>query len=343
MATDSVLMAHGSGGRLTHELIANAFRAAFRSDLLDRGDDAAVIPVQGAGQIAFTTDTYVVRPLFFPGGDIGRLAVCGTVNDLCVMGATPRYLSAGFVLEEGLPLDLLKRIVASMSSAAEEAGVEIVTGDTKVVDRGLADGMYINTSGVGIIPEGMTVGGAMARPGDAIVLSGTVGDHGIAVVSQREGLSFGTSVRSDAAPLTAMTAALTRLGLEAGGRSPLHVMRDPTRGGLATTLNEIARQSGVTIEVSENAVPVRPEVRAACEMLGYDPLYVANEGKMVAIVVNDQVGEVLHAMRSAPYGADACIIGRVMSQGRARVLLKTAIGGTRILDMLSGEMLPRIC
>jgi hydrogenase expression/formation protein HypE len=336
-------MAHGSGGRLTHELIGKVFRAAFRNGILDRGDDAAVFSAAGAGRLAFTTDTYVVRPLFFPGADIGRLAVCGTVNDLCMVGATPRYLSVGFVLEEGLPLDVLRRVVASMAAAAVEAGVEIVTGDTKVVDRGLADGMYINTSGVGFVAEGVQVGGALARPGDAVLISGTVGDHGIAVVSQREGLSFGTSVQSDAAPLTRMAGELTRAGAAPGGQSPLHVMRDPTRGGLATTLNEIARQSGVRIEVEEATVPVRPEVRAACEMLGYDPLYVANEGKMVAIVDSAWAGEALAAMRASPYGEDARVIGRVGAAGPGRVLLKTLIGGTRILDMLSGELLPRIC
>lgn len=343
MATDKVLMAHGSGGRLTHELVSDIFRAAFRSGVLDQGDDSAVFPAEGSGRMALTTDTYVVRPLFFPGADIGRLAVCGTVNDLCMVGAVPRYLSAGFVLEEGLPLEVLRRVVASMAAAAQEAGVEVVTGDTKVVDRGMADGMYINTSGVGFIADGVNVGGALAGQGDAVLISGTVGDHGIAVVSQREGLSFGTTVRSDAAPLVQMTGALTRASAASGGRPPLHVMRDPTRGGLATTLNEIARQSGVQIRVDETAVPVGSEVRAACEMLGYDPLYVANEGKMVAIVDGDWAGEALAAMKASPYGGDARIIGRVDARGTGRVLLRTAIGGTRILDVLSGELLPRIC
>jgi hydrogenase expression/formation protein HypE len=352
-----VLLAHGSGGKLSHELIDTVFRPAFANAMLDRGDDSAVMelaqvallagmaPGAAGLRLAMTTDTYVVKPMFFPGGDIGRLAVCGTVNDLCMVGARPLYLSAGFVLEEGLETRVLRQIVASMAATAREAGVVIVTGDTKVVERGSADGLFINTAGVGLVPPGLHIGGANARPGDAVIVSGTMGDHGIAVMSQREGLAFRTTVRSDVAPLNGLVAALlaTGGGAEAAAPQPVHVLRDPTRGGLATTLNEIARQSGVCIRLDEQAIPIRTQVRAACEMLGYDPLYVANEGKLIAVVSAAQAEELVATLRRTLYGEDACIVGQVGAEPPGRVLLKTRIGGTRIVDMLAGEMLPRIC
>jgi hydrogenase expression/formation protein HypE len=339
----AILLAHGSGGRLTHELVAHVFRPAFHNAVLEAGDDAAVVMMPRGSRLAMTTDTYVVKPLFFPGGDIGRLAVCGTVNDLSVMGARPMYLSAGFVLEEGVGLELLDRVVASMAAAAAEADVQIVTGDTKVVERGSADGLFINTAGVGVVPEGLNIRGSGARPGDAVIVSGPVGDHGIAVVSQRAGLTFGTTVQSDVAPLNGLVAELLAAAEGFGGGCPVHVMRDPTRGGLATTVNEIARQSGVGIRLEEGRIPVRPDVRAACEMLGFDPLYVANEGKLVAIVAADWAEQAVEVMRCSRYGAQAAIIGKVTDGPAGRVLLSTGIGGTRVLDMLSGEMLPRIC
>jgi len=288
-------------------------------------------------RMALTTDGYVVKPLFFRGGDIGRLAVCGTVNDLAMVGATPLYLSSAFVIEEGLDLEVLRQVVASMEAAAAESGVEIAAGDTKVVEQGKADQLFITTAGLGVVPEGVDISGSNAVPGDVVILSGAIGDHGIAVVSEREGLAFETEIVSDVAPLNHLVSAL----LEAS--SGVHVLRDPTRGGLATTLNEIALQSQVTISVEEAKIPVHDGVRAACEMLGYDPLYVANEGKLVAVVKREDADHVLEAMRRHPQGREAAIIGEVMEQPRPRVLLKTEIGGTRIVDMLAGEMLPRIC
>jgi len=332
-----VVLGHGSGGRMMHDLIRRVFYACLDNPALARGDDAAVLTFPGPGELAFTTDSHVVTPLFFPGGDIGRLAVCGTVNDLAVVGARPLWLSAGFILEEGLPLADLERVVVSMKRAAEEAGVTVVAGDTKVVERGKADGLFINTSGVGWIPPGRRVGGALARPGDAVLVSGSLGDHGIAVLAARGGLAFEAQVESDMAPLNSLVE-----GLFAAAPS-IHVLRDPTRGGLATTLNEIARQSGVCIQLEEAAIPVRPAVQAACEMLGFDPLYVANEGKLVAILPEAAAPEALRAMQASPLGRDACLVGRVVQAPAARVLMKTAIGGTRVVDMLAGEMLPRIC
>ncbi len=340
---DAILLAHGSGGKLSHDLIDQVFRPAFRNEALDQGDDAAVFDMPSAGRLAMTTDTYVVKPLFFPGGDIGRLAVCGTVNDLCMVGARPYALTAGFVLEEGLDVETLRRVVRSMAATAQEAGVRIVTGDTKVVQRGEADGLFINTAGLGVVPEDIHVSGALARPGDVIIVSGTMGDHGIAVVSQREGLAFQTEVRSDVAPLNGLVEALLEAGRQSGLLSPVHVLRDPTRGGLATTLNEIARQSGVAVRLEEISIPVRPQVRAACEMLGYDPLYVANEGKLIAVVDPRFAARALGCLRGLSLGAEAAIVGEVLAQPTGRVFLKTRIGGTRIVDMLTGEMLPRIC
>jgi len=347
---DKILLAHGSGGKLSHELIATVFRPAFSNPALDQGDDSAVLSLAAIGhqpsaigqqRLAFTTDSYVVKPLFFPGGDIGRLAVSGTVNDLAVMGATPLWLAAAFVIEEGLPVATLQRVVASMRATAAEAGVTIVTGDTKVVEKGGADGLFVNTAGVGVVPEGVNVSGANARPGDVVIVSGPIGDHGIAVVSQREGLAFQTTIESDVAPLNGLVAAIVKS--QTSSVNHIHAMRDPTRGGLATTLNEIARQSGVAIRLEEAAIPVRDGVRAACELLGYDPLYVANEGRLVAVVAPEAAEAILAAMRQHPLGAEAAIIGAVAAAPAGRVLLRTRIGGTRLVDMLTGEMLPRIC
>jgi len=330
-------MGHGSGGKLSHDLIEKLFLPPFDNPVLRAGDDAGVVQLDSSTRLAISTDSHVVWPLFFPGGDIGRLAVCGTVNDVAMMGAVPQVLTAGFVLEEGLELDALERVVASMRQAAEEAGVQIVAGDTKVVQKGRADGLYINTAGVGLVVPGVTIGGAQARPGDVVILSGPIGDHGIAVLSARGELGFEADVRSDIAPLNHLVAAM----LEASER--IHVLRDPTRGGLATALNEIARQSQVGIVLYEASIPARPAVRAACEMLGFDPLYVANEGKMIAIVGREDADQVLEVMRSTRYGEESVVIGEVQPDPKARVLMKTAIGSSRIVDVLMGEMLPRIC
>ncbi len=336
---DTVLLAHGSGGRLSHELVEQIFCPAFANPMLAEMNDAATFALAGepGSRLSFTTDGYVVSPIFFPGGDIGRLAVCGTVNDLSTSGARPLYLSAAFVLEEGLPLAELRRVVETMRRSAEEAGVRIVTGDTKVVHRGAADRLFITTAGVGLIPPGIDISGCNARPGDAVLLSGTIGDHGIAVLSQREGLAFSSPILSDAAPLNGLVCALL------AACPDTHVLRDPTRGGLATTLNELAGQSGVGIVIEEGAIPVNDGVRGACEMLGFDPLYVANEGKMVAIVPGTAAEAALAAMRSTPYGKQAAIIGRVQVEHPGRVVMRTRFGTSRIVDMLSGELLPRIC
>lgn len=334
---EQIVMGHGAGGRMSHQLIQKAFVSAFDNPALLAGDDAARIQPNLYQDLAISTDAHVVFPLFFPGGDIGRLAVCGTVNDVAMLGATPFYLTAGFILEEGLPMDTLQRVVASMKAAAEEAGVQIVAGDTKVVQKGKADGLYITTAGVGVIRPGLTIGGAHAKVGDVIILSGSIGDHGIAVLDARGELGFQSTVQSDVAPLNHLIEAM----LNASSR--IHVLRDPTRGGLATTLNEIAAQSNVGILLHEEKIPVRPEVSAACEMLGFDPLYIANEGKLVAIVAPEDTEAVLRAMRMRPYGKEAIIIGEVTDVPPGRVLLKTTLGSTRIVDMLAGEMLPRIC
>ncbi len=335
---DLILLAHGSGGQLSHDLVARVFAVAFANPILSRLDDSAMLGAPAPGErLAFTTDSYVVSPLFFPGGDIGRLAVCGTVNDLAMNGAQPLALSAAFVIEEGFPIADLERIAASMAAAAREAGVEIVTGDTKVVERGHADGCFITTAGVGVAPPGIDIAGANARPGDAVLLSGTVGDHGLAIMSQREGLRFETPLASDAAPLNGLVRAMLETAPE------IHCLRDPTRGGLATTLNEIARQSQVEIIVEEGQIPVRPAVRGLAELLGLDPLYVANEGKLVAVVPQAAADRVLAAMRSHPLGQETAIIGRVQSGRAGRVALHTALGAHRILDMMVGELLPRIC
>ncbi len=336
MRSDRVLLAHGSGGTMMRELIEEVFVTEFDEKALLRLDDAASLDFPGS-RLAFSTDTYVVTPQFFPGGDIGKLAVCGTVNDVATSGATPLYLSVGFVLEEGFLIADLKRIVDSMRDAAREAGVHIVTGDTKVVEKGHGDGIFINTAGVGVLAEGVDLSGSYAKPGDVVLLSGTLGDHGIAIVSTREGLEFETDIETDAAPLNALIANV----LEAA--PDVRCFRDPTRGGLASALNEIADASGVSITVEETAVPVNPQVRGASEMLGYDVFQVANEGKMVAIVPAEQAEAALAAMKASPYGEQAAIIGTVAEGSAGKVYVKTSFGATRIMDMLVGEQLPRIC
>ncbi len=341
MADDKVMLGHGSGGTMMKRIIDEVFMGAYGNDALATGDDAAVLPVPAdAGRLAFSTDSFVVTPHFFPGGDIGRLAVCGTVNDVATSGAVPVALSCGMILEEGFPMDDLRRICESMARAAEEAGVRIVTGDTKVVNRGHGDGVFINTSGVGVLREGVELGGAQCRPGDAVLVSGTLGDHGITIMSQREGLGFTADIESDAAPLNHLIADVL------AAAPATRCFRDPTRGGLASTLNELAAQAGADIAVEEAAVPVKPAVQGACEMLGYDVMQVANEGKMVCVVAPDQAEAALAAMHANPYGADAAIIGEVQqapADRAPRVTLRTAFGSTRILDMLVGEQLPRIC
>jgi len=333
--SDRIIMAHGSGGRLAHELVEKGFVSALSNPILDRLDDSAVFDLWG--KVAFTTDSYVVNPIFFPGGDIGRLAVCGTVNDLAMMGARPLYLSLALIIEEGLPREDLARVVESVQAAAAEAGVEIVTGDTKVVNRGGADGLFVNTAGVGVIPEGIDISGSGAQPGDKVIVSGTIGDHGITVLSQREGLSFSTTLQSDCAPLNGLVAEMLEVSRQ------VHALRDPTRGGLATTLNEIASQSQVSIRIDEVAVPASEEVLGACEMLGLDPLYVANEGKLVVAVAARDAEAVVERMRLHTYGRDAAVIGEVRQENPGRVVMRTRLGASRIVDMLVGDTLPRIC
>jgi hydrogenase expression/formation protein HypE len=338
--TGKILLAHGSGGRLSHELVAKEFVPPWDNPILDQLNDSAVFALSrdgGGPRLAFTTDSYVVKPLFFKGGDIGRLAVCGTVNDLAMVGARPLYLSASFVIEEGLPLATLRAVVRSMRDAAAEAGVQIVTGDTKVVEGGAADELFVNTAGVGLVPPGVEIGGASARVGDAVIISGSIGDHGIAVLSQREGLEFESPVASDIAPLNGLVAAMLAASAD------VRVLRDPTRGGLATSLNEVAQQSAVGIQIYEPKIPIKDGVWGACEMLGFDPLYVANEGKLVAIVGPEDAEKVLNVMRGTTYGEEAAIIGEAVAEPEGKVLMKTSIGGTRIVHMLVGEMLPRIC
>lgn len=338
---ETVLLGHGSGGTMMKRIIDEVFFEAYADEELLEGNDAASLPAPAAGErIAYSTDSFVVTPHFFPGGDIGRLAVCGTVNDVATSGAVPKYLSCGFILEEGFPVADLKRICKSMAEMAKEAGVHIVTGDTKVVNRGHGDGVFINTSGVGFIPEGVSLSGAFCKPGDKVLVTGTMGDHGITIMSCREGLNFSANIESDAAPLNHLIADV----LAAAPHT--RCFRDPTRGGIASTLNELAEQSGTDITVDEDAIPVKDAVLGACEMLGYDVMQVANEGKMVCVVAADEAEAALAAMRKSPYGADAAIIGRVTEADPARgpkVFLRTAFGSTRILDMLVGEQLPRIC
>ena len=337
---DKVVMGHGSGGKMTHDLIRDIFLKAFSETHPNLGDDGAVLAISSIlapHQIIVSTDSHVITPLFFPGGDIGRLSICGTVNDVAMMGATPLFLTAGFILEEGLEIEILHEIVKSMQIAADEAGIQIVAGDTKVVQKGKADGIYINTTGVGIRSAGTEITGAGAQPGDKIILSGSIGDHGIAVLSARGELGFSTDLRSDVAPLNHMVEKMLTASKE------IHVLRDPTRGGLATTLNEIAQQSNVRLTIDETTIPILPAVQSACEMLGFDPLYVANEGKLIAFVSPGDVSLVLDAMHANGYGLAAVVIGEVTEKATPRVLLRTSFGTHRVIGILSGEMLPRIC
>jgi len=333
---DRITMSHGAGGKATHTLIQAIFLDAFRNPLLEPLEDAAELLADGA-RIAMTTDSYVVSPLFFPGGDIGDLAVNGTVNDLAVTGAVPLYLSASFILEEGFPVADLTRIVASMQAAAERAGVQVVTGDTKVVEKGKADGCYITTAGVGVLRDDRRLGVAAARPGDVVLVSGPIGDHGVTIMLARGGLDLEADVQSDTAPLNGLVADL--LAAAPG----LRAMRDATRGGVATILNEIAAAAGVGVVVSEDDIPVRPEVRGACELLGIDPMYVASEGRLVAVVSPADADGAVSALRAHPLGADAAVIGVITAEPPGIVTLRTAFGGTRIVDLLVGDPLPRIC
>jgi hydrogenase expression/formation protein HypE len=333
---ERITLSHGSGGKATQTLIEAVFLEAFSNPLLAPLEDGAVLTAHG-GRLAFTTDSYVVSPLFFPGGDIGDLAVNGTVNDLAVSGARPLWLSAGFILEEGFPVADLERIVGSMAAAAERAGVQVVTGDTKVVQRGKADGCYVNTAGVGVIERPVELGVATARPGDVVLVSGPIGEHGITIMLARGELDIESEVESDTAPLNGLVERL--LDAAPGVRG----LRDATRGGVATICNEVARAAGVAVVVDEDSVPVRPDVRGACELLGIDPLYVACEGRLVAIVDGDQVDAAMAALRSHPLGEGAAVIGRVRDDPPGLVLLKTSFGGTRIVDLLVGDPLPRIC
>lgn len=332
----TVELAHGGGGRAMAQLIEDLFQAAFDNPWLRQANDQAVLD-QPEGRIVMATDSHVVSPLFFPGGDIGSLSVHGTINDVATSGAKPLWLSAGFILEEGFPLADLKRIVTSMAEAALAAGVPIVTGDTKVVERGKGDGVFINTTGVGVVPAGVTISGNQARPGDAILVSGYIGDHGVAIMSLRENLSFDTRIVSDSAALHTLIASMLQAAPD------LHCLRDPTRGGLAATLNEIAQQSGVGMTIREAAIPVREEVDAACELLGLDPLYVANEGKVVAICPAATAPTLLAAMQAHPLGRDAAIIGEVVDDAHSFVQMETQFGGRRNVDWITGEQLPRIC
>lgn len=332
---DRILLAHGSGGKLSHDLIAKSFVSTLGNPILNKLDDSAVFEL--SGRLAFTTDSYVVSPIFFPGGDIGKLAVCGTVNDLSMSGATPLYLSLSFIIEEGFLITDLEKIVNSVQQAAAEAGVKIAAGDTKVVNQGSADKLFINTSGVGIVPTGVDISGANAKPGDKVIVSGTLGDHGIAVLSQREGLKFRVPVPSDCSPLNRLVAEM----LETSAN--LHCLRDPTRGGLAATLNEFAQQSQVGINIDEESIPINKAVLSACELLGFDPLYVANEGKLLAVIAPADADKVLAKMKRNQYGREAAIIGEVVNEHLGRVVMNTRLGASRIVDMPVGELLPRIC
>jgi hydrogenase expression/formation protein HypE len=334
-AKDTVVLGHGSGGRLSAELMRSIFLPAFENPVLSRLDDQAIVNVNGM-RLAMTTDSFVVKPLFFPGGDIGSLAVHGTINDLAMGGAKPLFLSVAFILEEGLSIEVLRRVVNSLHNAARNAGVEIVSGDTKVVEKGSGDQLFINTTGIGLVPPGLELSADRARPGDKVLLSGSIGEHGITILAQREGLEFESPVESDSAALHELVAEM----LQTGG--VIRCMRDPTRGGVSSTLNEIAEQSRVGIRLEESAIPIRDEVRGACEMLGLDPLYVANEGKLIAIVAPDAADKVLQAMRANPLGPNAQLIGTVV-EGPPLVTIRTTLGTSRMVDMLAGDQLPRIC
>ena len=335
----TIVMGHGAGGRMMNDLIRHLFAADFHNDLLAQLGDSTALELSAFRdqRLAFSTDSFVVSPLFFPGGDIGELAVNGTVNDLAMSGAMPLFLSAGFILEEGLEMETLARISASMARACIKAGVQIAAGDTKVVERGHGDGVYINTTGIGVIPAGVDIAPTNARPGDLIIVSGTLGDHGIAIMSVREGLGFESEIKSDTAPLNGLVAEMLAVTQE------IHCLRDATRGGLSAVLNELAVASNVGIEFEEEKVPVRPAVNAACEMLGLDPFYIANEGKLVAFVPETVAEEILAVMRNNEYGKNAVIIGRVTDEHPGLVVARTTIGGSRVVDLPAGELLPRIC
>jgi len=336
-AKDTILLGHGSGGRLSAELIRDVFLPALKNPVLSRLDDQAIVNVNGQ-RLAITTDSFVVKPLFFPGGDIGSLAVHGTVNDLAMGGATPLFLSAAFIIEEGFSMNDLCRVVNSLRQAAAEAGVQVVTGDTKVVEKGKGDGLFINTTGIGLVPEGVELSADQATPGDKVLLSGSIGDHGIAILAQREGLEFETQIQSDSAALHTLVAEMLSASHD------IRCMRDPTRGGVSSTLNEIAERSRVGIEINERSLPIHEQVQGACELLGLDPLYVANEGKLIAIVAPGGTADaVLQAMRRHPLGAEAQIIGTVKKENPGMVTMRTPLGTTRIVDMLAGDQLPRIC
>jgi hydrogenase expression/formation protein HypE len=336
---DAIVLGHGSGGRLAADLLERIFLRHFRSETLSRLEDQAVfVPEPQAGtRLALTTDSFVVRPLFFPGGDIGKLSICGTVNDLAVGGAEPRVVTAAFILEEGLPLAELERVVASMAQTCEEAGVELVAGDTKVVERGKGDGIFITTTGAGVVPSGRELSIARARPGDRVIVSGPIGDHGVAILSVREGIAFETELVSDCAPLVGLARALFEVCPE------VRCMRDPTRGGLAAALNEIASKSRVGVRLDARAIPVRPEVRAACELFGLDPLHVACEGRLVAVVPREDAEGALEALRSHPLGSEAAVVGEIVAEHPATVTLRSEIGSERLVPLLAGEQLPRIC
>jgi hydrogenase expression/formation protein HypE len=335
-AGDHIVLGHGSGGKLSAGLIQNVFLPLLRNEILDRMDDQAVVEINHT-RLAFTTDTFVVKPLFFRGGDIGSLAVHGTINDLAMGGAEPLFLSAAFILEEGLPMEILRRIVQSMADAAQSAGVFIVTGDTKVVEKGSGDGIFINTTGIGVVPDGICFSANLARPGDRVILSGPIGEHGIAILAERESIGFESPLGSDSAPLHTLVHAMI------GVTKEIRCLRDPTRGGVASTLNEIAAQSGVSIQIDETTIPSRDEVRGACELLGFDPLYVANEGKLIAIVPPEWAKPLVEVMRGHALAPEAAIIGTVAASNPGLVTMRTAFGTTRIVDMLPGDQLPRIC
>lgn len=335
-AKDTIVLGHGSGGKLSAELVHDVFLPAFTNPFLARLDDQAVVNINGQ-RLAITTDSFVVKPLFFPGGDIGSLAVHGTVNDLAMGGATPRFLSTAFIIEEGFSITQMRQIVESMHAAACAADVQIVTGDTKVVEKGKGDGLFINTTGVGLVPVGLELSADRARPGDVVVLSGSIGEHGIAILAQREGLEFETQIQSDSAALHTLVAEMLRTTRE------IRCMRDPTRGGVSSTLNEIAQQSSVGIELEEQKIPIREDVRGACELLGLDPLYVANEGKLIAIVAPDVAEDLVETMRRHPLGTNAQIIGTVTHKNAGLLTMRSQFGTTRLVDMLAGDQLPRIC
>lgn len=332
-----ITLAHGSGGSATLKLIDQVFKKHFKNDILSQGDDSARLNIENAKNLVFTTDSFVVTPIFFNGGNIGKLAVCGTVNDIATSGATPLYLSCGFIIEEGFDVTELEKIVEAMSATAKECGVQIVTGDTKVVQRGAADKIFINTSGIGVVPDGINISGSNAKAGDKIIISGTIGDHGSAILLERENMGFSAEIMSDCAPLSGMVQDMLKI------TSDIHVLRDPTRGGVATTLNEIATQSNVSILIHEDKLPIKREVKGVCELLGMDPLYMANEGKLLCFVPCDKAEVVLNAMKKNKYGEDAQIIGEVTASGEPKVLLKALSGGNRIINILAGDQLPRIC